>query len=92
MALAITIIFAGFILSMYMTRVIIGPVHRIRHIINNLGLGIIQKIDHRANVDEIGKMVSSVNSLSEKLRSSAAFANEIGNRNFDSHFEASWPG
>ena len=89
--LAITIICAGFLLSLYMTKVIVGPVNRIRHIINNLGLGIIQKIDHPANDDEIGKMFRSVNNLSEKLRSSAAFANEIGNGNFDSHFEPLGP-
>ena len=66
-----------------MTKVIISPVNKIRHIINNLGRGIIQKIDHPANGDEIGKMVQSVNNLSEKLLATATFAHETGLRNFD---------
>jgi PAS domain S-box-containing protein len=85
--LTITIIIAGFLLSIYMTKVIIGPVNRIRHIINNLGRGIIQKIDQKANDDEIGKMVLSVNNLSEKLQATATFAQEVGLRNFDIPFK-----
>lgn len=85
--LVITIIFAGFFLSMYLTRVIIGPVNQIRHIINNLGRGIIQKIHQPANSDEIGKMVLSVNNLSEKLQATATFAHEVGLRNFDVPFK-----
>jgi signal transduction histidine kinase len=82
-----TIIFAGFVLSIYMTKIIIGPVNNIRHIINNLGRGIIQKIDQPAKGDEIGKMVQSVNNLSEKLRATATFAHETGLRNFDMPFK-----
>ncbi|MBC7949102.1 MAG: hypothetical protein H7Y42_14550 [Chitinophagaceae bacterium] len=85
--LGMTIILAGFLLSIYMTKVIIGPVHEIRGIINNLGQGIIQKIDHEANNDEIGKMVQSVNNLSEKLQATATFAREVGLRNFDVPFQ-----
>jgi PAS domain S-box-containing protein len=84
--LAITIIIAGFLLSIYMTRVIIKPVNKIRLLINDLGKGIIRKADHRANGDEIGKMVLSVNNLSEKLQATAAFAHETGLRNFDMPF------
>ncbi|MBK5271613.1 MAG: HAMP domain-containing protein, partial [Bacteroidia bacterium] len=81
--LIISIVMAGFFLSVYLTKIIIGPVNRIREIINNLGRGIIQKIDHPANGDEIGKMVQSVNNLSEKLLTTATFAHETGLRNFD---------
>jgi len=83
----ITIIIAGFILSIYMTKIIIGPVNRIRHIINNLGQGIIQKIDQPVNKDEIGRMIQSVNNLSEKLHTTATFAHEVGIRNFDMPFK-----
>lgn len=87
LVLIISIIIAGFLLSVYLTRVIIGPVNRIRNIINNLGQGIIQKIDQHANDDEIGKMISSVNNLSEKLQVATTFAYETGLRNFDMPFK-----
>jgi signal transduction histidine kinase len=85
--LTATIICTGFFLSTYMTRVIIKPVNRIREIVNNLGRGIIQKIDHSGGTDEIGKMVNSVNNLSEKLQATATFAQETGLRNFNVPFK-----
>ncbi|MEP7106859.1 MAG: PAS domain S-box protein [Ferruginibacter sp.] len=89
--LAITIIFIGIFLSLYMTSVIIAPINKIRHIVNDLGKGITRKVNHELKNDEIGEMVRSVNNLSEKLHATAAFATEIGNRNFDSHFEPLGP-
>ena len=73
-------------LSMYMTRVIIGPINKIRDIVNDLGKGIINKVNHTETGDEIGDMIRSVNNLSEKLQGTALFANEIGNRNFTSPY------
>jgi light-regulated signal transduction histidine kinase (bacteriophytochrome) len=69
-----------------MTRVIIAPVNKIRFLINDLGKGIIRKIDGHSNSDEIGKMVLSVNNLSEKIQANATFAHETGLRNFDMPF------
>jgi PAS domain S-box-containing protein len=84
--LAVTIILAGFLLSMYMTRLIIRPIKKIRQIINNMGQGITQKIDSYRNGNEIGEMIHSVNNLSEKLQATATFAHEVGLRNFDMPF------
>ncbi len=85
--LAIIMIFFGFLLSMYLTKKIIGPIKKIRGIVNDLGKGITKSLNHKADNDEIGEMVTSVNNLSENLRKTAAFATEIGNKNFDAHFE-----
>jgi len=85
--LAVTIICAGVFLSLYMTRVILGPVNRIRHMVNELGRGIIGKIDYTTKQDEIGEMALAVNNLSEKLMATATFASEVGNRNFLMPFE-----
>jgi two-component system, sensor histidine kinase len=87
MILALTIIVAGLLLARYMTRIIIGPVNRIRRIVNDLGKGIIRKIEHTGNGDEIGKMVDSVNRLSGSLQATTSFAQEIGLRNFDMPFQ-----
>jgi methyl-accepting chemotaxis protein len=77
----------GFFLSVYMTHIIISPINRIRHIVNELGQGIIQKTAHQTNRDEIGEMIHSVNNLSEKLQKTAQFAHEVGLRNFNIPFQ-----
>jgi len=84
--LAITIVCIGFFLSIYMTRLIIGPIRHIRYIINDLGKGVIRKIEYPSGKNEIGMMVQSVNNLSEKLESTANFAREVGMRNFNIPF------
>jgi signal transduction histidine kinase len=85
--LAILIVCAGFFLSRYMTRAIIGPVKRIRSIVTDLSRGITRTIEGAPRKDEIGEMVRSVNHLSERLSVTAAFAHEIGNRNFSTWYE-----
>jgi len=84
--LAVTIILAGIFLSIYLANGIISPINKIRGIINDLGKGIIRRIDDQANRDEIGEMVQSVNNLSENLRGTANFAYEVGIRNFNIPF------
>ena len=85
--LALTIICTAIFLSVYMTRIILGPIKKIRQIVNDLGKGIIRKVDHKAGNDEIGEMIDSVDHLSEKLHAAAIFARETGNRNFTVPFE-----
>ncbi|HJU45280.1 MAG TPA: response regulator [Chitinophagaceae bacterium] len=85
--LAIAIIGAGILLSIYLTRAIITPINKIRNIINDLGKGIIRKLGHNGSKDEIGEMIHSVNHLSENLLKTATFAHAIGLRNFDIPFE-----
>ena len=85
--LAVTIIFAGLFLSIYLAKAIISPVNKIRSIINDLGKGIIRRIDYKVNRDEIGEMVQSVNNLSENLLRTANFAYEVGIRNFKIPFK-----
>ena len=77
----------GMFLSVYMTNIITGPVNKIKHIVNDLGKGIIRKLEYRESKNEIGEMVTSVNNLSEKLFTTATFAHEVGMRNFDMPFQ-----
>ncbi|MEO5564296.1 MAG: ATP-binding protein [Chitinophagaceae bacterium] len=87
LVMVIAIIGVAIFLSVYLTNVIISPVKRISHIINEMGKGITRKIDYQANGDEIGAMVRSVNNLSDKLQATATFAHEIGIRNFKAPFQ-----
>jgi signal transduction histidine kinase/CheY-like chemotaxis protein len=85
--LAITIIAIGIFLSLYMARVILGPINQIRMIVNDLGRGMIRQVDHVANRDEIGEMILSVNNLSGNLQATTQFAHEVGARNFKIPFQ-----
>jgi len=85
--LAIGIICIGVFLSVYFSKIIIGPIDRIRNIINDLGKGILQQVNYKENKDEIGEMIHAVNNLAEKLRGTAIFAREVGSRNFDVPFQ-----
>jgi len=84
---AVSIILIGCFLSVYMARVIISPINKLRLIVNDLGKGITRKIERKGGNDEIGEMVRSVNNLSAKLSGTAAFAHEIGIRNFSMPFQ-----
>lgn len=84
--LALSIIFMGIFLSIYFAKIIIRPIEKIRGIINDLGKGVLKKINYRKKNDEIGEMVKAVNNLSEKLAGTESFAREVGSRNFDMPF------
>jgi signal transduction histidine kinase/CheY-like chemotaxis protein len=86
-ALALTIFCVAIFLSIYLSRIIIHPIGKIREIVNGLGKGIIRQVDHKTSNNEIGDMLLSVNHLSKNLEATATFALEVGNRNFDADFE-----
>jgi len=85
--LAISIICIGLFLAIYMTRVIIGPINKIKSIVNDLGKGIIRKSGVITQKDEIGEMMLAVNNLSEKTLATTEFAHEVGIRNFNIPFQ-----
>jgi signal transduction histidine kinase len=85
--LAITIVVVGVFFSVYMSRTIIRPINQIRYIVNDMSKGVTNNISYSANGDEIGKMIHSVNNLSDKLKATTKFAQEIGDRNFNAFFE-----
>lgn len=86
LVLAIVIVLAGIFLSSYMTAVITRPINLIIKMVNDLGKGRLDTVNLPVNKDEIGKMVGAVNELSNKLRETALFADEIGKRNFTGNF------
>lgn len=85
--LTVVVLCAVFILSNYLSNIIVKPVHQIRSIIDDLTHGITNKTERRNKQDEIGKMVASVNNLSERLKHAASFAQKTGQRNFDVPFQ-----
>lgn len=86
-ALALSIVAISFILSKYLTAMIVRPIREIRKIVHDLGKGLTNKINQHYKADEIAEMVSAVNQLSDKLRYTADFAQRIGERKFDFPFQ-----
>ena len=86
LVLAIAIVIMGIFLSSYLTAIITQPINLIIKMVNDLGKGKLDTVNLPVNRDEIGKMVGAVNELSYKLRETATFANEIGQRNFRGKF------
>jgi len=84
---SVVIVFIGFFLSLYFAKTIIGPINKLRLIVNDMGKGILRRIEDNGKGDEIGEMVRSVNNLSEKLGVTATFAHEVGIRNFNLPFQ-----
>jgi PAS domain S-box-containing protein len=85
--LIITITAAGVFLAVYLSNIILKPVNRIREIVNDLGLGVIRKLDDQDRHDEMGQMIQSVNNLSEKFSAMGKFALMVGKREFGAQYE-----
>lgn len=86
LVLAIIIFITGMFLSSYLTAIITRPINQIIAMVNDLGKGKLNTVNLPVNRDEIGTMVHSVNELSNKLRETATFAEEIGKRDFTGKF------
>jgi signal transduction histidine kinase len=86
LVLAIVIVIMGVFLSSYLTSIITQPINLIIKMVNDLGKGQLDTVNLPVNNDEIGMMVRSVNELSNKLRETATFADEIGKRDFSMDF------
>lgn len=85
--LIVIIITLGVLLSFYLTGRIIDPINKISLIVEDMGKGVTNYVDHNANGDEVGVMVKAVNHLSDKLRETATFAQEVGKQNFEYPFQ-----
>jgi PAS domain S-box-containing protein len=81
------IAFLGVILSKYLAGIIVKPIKQIRSIVDGLALGVTDKITYRYQQNEIGEMVAAVNNLSDRLRYTAFFAKNVGERNYEFPFE-----
>ncbi|MBO9681650.1 MAG: PAS domain S-box protein [Flavisolibacter sp.] len=83
----IGIVFLSVILSKYLTGIIVKPIKQIKSIVDGLALGVTDKITYKYQQNEIGEMVAAVNNLSDRLRYTAFFAKNVGERNYEVPFE-----
>lgn len=82
--LSLCVLAAGtFIIAIFTTRSITGPVTQLKGILINLGKGIFPKEKVNPSNDEIGEMSVAMNQLVDGLKRTTDFANEVGKSNFD---------
>jgi signal transduction histidine kinase len=86
LVLSIITVLTAVFLSSYLTAIVTRPINLIIAMVNDLSKGKLDTVNLQANKDEIGNMVRAVNDLSNKLRETAIFANEIGKRDFTRKF------
>jgi len=81
----------GVIISIYMGNLITKPVVQLRNVITRVSRGELSKSDLKVSENEIGKMIQSVDMLTESLKQKTQFANSIGTRNYDEPFKPIGP-
>ena len=82
-SIGIIIVLGTLLIAIFTTLSITKPVQRLKEILLGLGLGIFPKKELRPGNDEIGEMVSAMNSLVKGLKETTQFAHEVGQSNFN---------
>lgn len=85
--LSIILSFLGLAFAFYMSNLITKPIVHLGYVINSLGRGELMKPDLKIQKNEIGQMIQSVINLTDSLKKTTEFANDIGKRNFDVEYE-----
>jgi len=73
-------------IALYLSRVIITPIRKVKGILLEMGKGIMPKKQIKETNDEIGEMAGALNNLIRGLKETTEFALEIGIYNFDSPY------
>ncbi|MGC9374170.1 MAG: GAF domain-containing protein [Bacteroidales bacterium] len=73
-------------IALYLSRVIITPIRKVKGILLEMGKGIMPKKQIKETNDEIGEMAGALNNLIRGLKETTEFALEIGKQNFDSSY------
>ncbi|MGB3617536.1 MAG: GAF domain-containing protein [Catalinimonas sp.] len=74
-------------IALLTARSIVRPINRLREVIRRLSRGeLIETSDHTYRQDEIGDMGRAVNQLSDGLRQTLTFAEDIGKGNLDADY------
>ena len=82
-SIGIIIVLGTLLIAIFTTLSITKPVQRLKEILLGLGLGIFPNKELRPGNDEIGEMVSAMNSLVKGLKETTQFAHEVGQSNFN---------
>jgi PAS domain S-box-containing protein len=69
-------------------RSVFGRIERIKTYISSLSRGELPELQKPGNPDELGEIVRAINKLNSNLKSTAEFAINIGNGNFDYQFKS----
>lgn len=85
--IAIMIIVVVLFAIFYMTNSIIVPLVRLKNYVVQMGKGEVPEIKVHTGKGAVGQMTSALKDLTEALKQTANFANEIGEGNFEVNFQ-----
>ena len=85
-AAGIILVVIAIAIALYLARVIITPIQKVKGILLEMGKGIMPKKQIKETNDEIGEMAGALNNLIRGLKETTEFALEIGKHNFDSPY------
>lgn len=84
---AVVILALALFTSILFSKLLIGPMVRLKDALNIISKGILPKPIKPEWNDEIGEMTETVNDLVGSLKRTAEFAHQIGKGNFDTNFK-----
>ncbi len=83
----ILIALAAVLIAILLFYSIFNPIKKYRNTISAMGLGILPEEKFREGTDELGRIGSALNSLSQGLKDLTTFSEEMGKGNFKSDFK-----
>lgn len=85
--MGVSVFVFGIIIAIFTTRSIIVPIQKLKFAIYELGKGKFPEETVTRSADEIGDMGQAVTHLTDALRRTSEFANQVGEGNFLTEFE-----
>jgi methyl-accepting chemotaxis protein len=82
----IVLVFISIIIAMFLARMIITPIKKIKNVLTLMGSGEMPENQIKERGDEIGEMAAALNTLIVGLKETTDFSIEIGKGNFESPF------
>jgi len=77
----------AFITALFTIQSLLTPIRSLKEILVEMGKGILPRKKLKVTHDEMGEMTQALNNLTEGLRKTSEFSQEIGEGNFNTHFE-----
>lgn len=85
--IAVFTVFLGVFITIATIRTITKPINEVKTVLAKMGKGVLENEKLRVQKNEIGEMSAALNYLSDGLKETAAYADKIGNGDFNASFK-----
>ena len=85
--LGIFLVIGGLLTAIFTVRTIVKPVKKLKHVLQDMGYGLLPKDRMKYRSDEIGDMNMALNGLVEAMERTTEFARQVGSGNFESYYK-----